>query len=110
MSVSLRRVRLRRQSGLTLVEVVVALAQPEPRLRERIEAAVADRAVRLAKITVETTGDRRGLGDVAAGRALADLDPREVLARRWARDHEAALPDAVARVFDELLREVEAAS
>jgi DNA repair protein SbcD/Mre11 len=85
------------------LEVAVALARPEPRLRDRVEAAVAGRAVRLVKITVENTGDRAALGDVAPGKALADLDPREVLARRWARDHEAPLPPAVARAFDELL-------
>jgi exonuclease SbcD len=85
------------------LEVVVALDRPEPRLRDRVEAAVAGRAVRLVKITAQVTGDRAALGDVATGRALADLDPRDVLARRWSRDHEAALPDAVARAFDELL-------
>jgi DNA repair protein SbcD/Mre11 len=85
------------------LEVVVALDQPEPRLRDRVEAAVAGRAVRLVKITAQGTGDRAALGDIVPGKALADLDPRDVLARRWSRDHEAALPDAVARAFDELL-------
>jgi exonuclease SbcD len=85
------------------LEVVVALERPEPRLRDRIEAAVAGRAVRLVKITAQVTGDRAALGDVLPGKALADLDPRDVLARRWSRDHEAALPPAVERAFDELL-------
>ena len=87
------------------LEVAVALDRPEPRLRDRIEAAAASRDVRLAKIHAVTTGDRAALGDVVAGKALADLDPRDVLAQRWARDHEAPLPVDVANAFDELLAE-----
>jgi DNA repair protein SbcD/Mre11 len=85
-----------------LLEVVVALGQPEPRLRDRVEAAAAGRRVRLVKISVEATGDRAALGDVEVG-SLADLDPREVLARRWARDHADPVPAPVLRAFDELL-------
>jgi exonuclease SbcD len=87
------------------LEVAVALERPEPRLRDRIEAAVASRDVRLAKIHAVTTGDRAALGDVVAGKALAELDPRDVLWRRWARDHEGPLPADVARAFEELLAE-----
>jgi exonuclease SbcD len=87
------------------LEVAVALERPEPRLRDRIEAAVASRDVRLVKIHAQVTGDRAALGDVVAGKALAELDPRDVLQRRWARDHEAPLPTDVARAFEELLAE-----
>jgi exonuclease SbcD len=87
------------------LEVAVALERPEPRLRDRIEAAVAGRAVRLVKIHAQVTGDRAALGDVVVGKALADLDPREVLAQRWSRDHDAPLPSEVARAFDVLLAE-----
>jgi exonuclease SbcD len=87
------------------LEVAVALERPEPRLRDRIEAAAAGRAVRLVKIHAHVTGDRAALGDVVVGKALADLDPREVLAQRWARDHEAPLPPEVAAAFDALLLE-----
>jgi exonuclease SbcD len=89
--------------GRPLLEVAVALPEPQPRLRDRIEAAVADRDVRLVKIHAALTGDRAALADVATGRGLADLDPREVLGRRWARDHDAPVPPEVARAFDELL-------
>ena len=87
------------------LEVDVALERPEPRLRDRIEAAVAGRAVRLVKIHATATGDRAALGDVVVGKALADLDPREVLAQRWSRDHDAALPAEVAQAFEILLAE-----
>ena len=86
-----------------------ALPEPQPRLRDKIEAAVADRAVRLVKIHAALTGDRAALADVATGRGLAELDPREVLQRRWARDHDAPVPAEVARAFDELLEQARSA-
>ncbi len=92
-----------------LLEVAIALPEPQPRLRDKIEAAVADRAVRLVKIHAALTGDRAALADVATGRGLAELDPREVLQRRWARDHDAPVPAEVARAFDELLEQARSA-
>ena len=92
-----------------LLEVAIALPEPQPRLRDKIEAAVADRAVRLVKIHAALTGDRAALADVATGRGLAELDPREVLQRRWARDHDAPVPAEVARALDELLEQARSA-
>lgn len=92
-----------------LLEVAIALPEPQPRLRDKIEAAVADRAVRLVKIHAALTGDRAALADVATGRGLAELDPREVLERRWSRDHDAPVPPEVARAFDELLEQARSA-
>ena len=64
------------------LEVVVALDAPDPRLRGKIEDALEDRAPRLIKLAVERTGDGAVLGDRVTGRALADLDPRDVLRER----------------------------
>jgi hypothetical protein len=46
------------------------------------------------------------LADAWTGRALADLDPREVLARRWAQQHGGEVPAPVLAAFDRLLAEV----
>jgi len=90
------------------LEVAVALARPEPRLRAQIEDAVAGKRPRLVKITATHTGDGRALADAVAGVALADLDPRDVFARRWQRDHEAAPSPALLAAFDALVDEVRA--
>jgi exonuclease SbcD len=88
------------------LEAVVALDQPDPRLRARIEEALDDRAVRLVKLAVERTGDGASLADRASGRALADLDPRDVLRERWRQRHGGELPDDVLAAFDRLVAEV----
>jgi exonuclease SbcD len=88
------------------LEVVVALERPEPKLRAMIEAALEGKRARLVYLHVEHTGDRAALGDRVALRRLAELDPRDVFVRLWARNH-AAPPDApVLAAFDRLLAEV----
>jgi exonuclease SbcD len=92
------------------LEVVVALAKPEPKLRALVETALEDKHARLVYLHVEPTGDLAALADrvdlLSGARRLAELDPRDVFARLWARDH-AVPPDAeVLAAFDRLLEEV----
>lgn len=87
------------------LEACVSLPAAEPRLRQRIEQALEGRLPRLVKLTVEHTGDRRALGDVAAP-ALRELDPAEVFLRRWRRDHQGDPPAEVMEAFFELLDRV----
>jgi DNA repair protein SbcD/Mre11 len=88
------------------LEVVVALAKPEPRLRAIIDQALDGKAVRLVSLRGESTGDRAALGDRISARRLAELDPRDVFARLWARDH-AEPPSAEVRAeFERLLEDV----
>jgi exonuclease SbcD len=93
------------------LEVVIALDKPEPNLRVLVETALEGKHARLVYLHVEATGDRAALGDrvdlLSGARRLAELDPREVFARLWARDHSQA-PDApVLAAFDRLLEEVQ---
>jgi len=88
------------------LEVVVSLDRPDPRLRARIEDALDDRAPRLIKLAVERTGDGASLADRAHGRALADLDPRDVLRERWRQRHGGDVPDDVLAGFDRLVEAV----
>jgi DNA repair protein SbcD/Mre11 len=90
------------------LEVTVALDKPEPRLRAQIEEALVGKRPRLVKITAVHTGSGRALADAIAGLALADLDPREVFARRWQRDHTGEPPEALRAAFDALVDEVRA--
>jgi len=89
------------------LEVVVALERPEPKLRAAVEAALDGKRPRLVRLGVELTGDGEALGDRVVLQRLAELDPREVFARLWARDHaEPPGPDVLAG-FDRLLAEVQ---
>jgi DNA repair protein SbcD/Mre11 len=89
------------------LEIVVALARPEPRLRTTIEAALDGKHARLVQLRVEHTGDGAALADRLPARRLAELHPREVFARLWARDHAEPPDDEVARAFEALLAEVQ---
>jgi exonuclease SbcD len=89
------------------LEVVVALDKPEPKLRALIDTALDGKRPRLVYLHVEETGDRAALGDRVSARRLAELDPREVFVRLWARGHSQP-PDAeVLAAFDRLLAEVQ---
>jgi hypothetical protein len=66
--------------------------------------------VRLVSLKVEMTGDGAALADRMAARRLAELDPREVFQRLWARDHVDPVPEPVATGFDRLLADVEGVS
>ncbi|HWO22607.1 MAG TPA: exonuclease SbcCD subunit D C-terminal domain-containing protein [Kofleriaceae bacterium] len=88
------------------LEVVVALERPEPKLRALVEAALEGRRARLVYLHVEQTGDRATLGDRVAMQRLAELDPRDVFVRLWARGHAEPPGEAVLAAFDRLLSEV----
>ena len=86
---------------------VVTLDKPEPRLRTAIEGALDGKHARLVSLRVEMTADGAALADRVSARRLAELDPRDVFARLWARDHVEPPGEAVVAGFERLLREVE---
>jgi exonuclease SbcD len=90
------------------LEVAVALARPEPRLRQLVETALADRRPRLIQLHAVLTGDGAALAETAAaaGARLAELDPRDVFARCWARAYAAPPEPIVQAAFDRLLAEL----
>ena len=93
---------------LPYLEVVVALDRPEPRLRTTIESALDGKHARLVALRVEATGDGAALADrVLTARRLAELAPRDVFGRLWARDHAEPPPADVLAGFERLLAEVQ---
>jgi exonuclease SbcD len=86
------------------VEVCARLTAPEPRLRAIVEKALAGRRARLIKLQVEYAGDGASLAETVA-EDLKDLDPEEVLIRRWRRDHEGDPPAALIALYHELIDE-----
>jgi exonuclease SbcD len=91
------------------LEVRVRLAEPTPHLRAQVEEATRGKRPRLVKITSEAAGDGRALAEALPAEVLAEVDPREVLRRKWDRQHDGPLPVAVVAAFERLLAEVEAA-
>ncbi|HWN66943.1 MAG TPA: exonuclease SbcCD subunit D C-terminal domain-containing protein [Haliangium sp.] len=91
------------------LEVCVALARPEARLRLDVEETLQSKRPRLVKLGIEYTGHGEALAEGLPEQALRDLDPLEVFVRRYNRDHEGEPPAALVAAFDELLSEVLAA-
>ncbi len=85
------------------VEVRVALDQPEPRLRERIVAALAGKPVRLARITTEYPGQGHALADCLVREQLDDLTPEQVFTLCYERQFAAPPPPDLQQAFDTLL-------
>ena len=89
------------------LEVRVRLGGPTPHLRGKIEEATRGKRARLVKITTEAAGDGRALAESLPAEVLAELDPREVLRRRWRRQHDGELPAPLLAAFERLLAELE---
>jgi exonuclease SbcD len=88
------------------LDVEVTLARPEPKLRARIEHALDGKRARLVQLRVVGTGDHAALAERVNVRRLAELDPRDVFAQLWSRDHAEPPSDAVLGAFDRLLADV----
>lgn len=88
-----------------LLQVTVALARPDPMLRETVERALAGKEARFARLTVETAGSGQALGDVH-DRAVADLEPEEVFKAKHEKDFGSSPSDDLLMAFHELLDQV----
>jgi len=86
------------------LEVAVRLDGAEPELRQRIEAALEGKPVRLTRIVRQTEGQGGTLADAVEGdTALDELEPAHVFARRHAEEYRVEPPDDLRRAFDEVL-------
>jgi DNA repair protein SbcD/Mre11 len=93
--------------GRPFLEVVVALARPEPRLRATIDAALEGKLPRLIRLGVEGTGDGAALGDHRRGQQLSEISPTEVFERCWHRRYGEPPSVAIRGAFARLLEEVQ---
>ena len=82
------------------------LTQPEPGLRARVEAAIAGKALRLARIETVYAG-RNGDGGAADAAAsldqLATLAPVDFFERLYRHRFDASAPHELLAAFNELL-------
>ncbi len=88
------------------LEVRVLLDAPEPGLRGRIEAAIAGKPVRLAKI--EPTRSMQGAGADSTAMSLdqlAQLQPDDIFRRLYRQKYGDDAPEDQVSAFAELLRE-----
>ncbi|MGL4205242.1 MAG: exonuclease SbcCD subunit D C-terminal domain-containing protein [Aeromonadaceae bacterium] len=89
------------------LEVRVQLDKPEARIREKILAALADKPVRLARITTHYTGHGLAMADTQAHSQLDELSPEQVFRLCYARQHASAPDQALEQAFSELLTQLQ---
>jgi exonuclease SbcD len=91
------------------LEVRVRLDEPQPDLRNQIEAALEGKAVRLARIGAEYAG--KGSGDGGdSDEGLIELDqlsPQELFSRAWLDNYGSEVDEQTLNDFATLLQEVQ---
>jgi DNA repair protein SbcD/Mre11 len=80
------------------VEVCVELSEPEPKLRSKIETAIASKHVRLINIKRTTSGLGQPLS-AGAIRSLEQLQPRDVFIALWRRTYGNDPSDDILQAF-----------
>ena len=91
------------------LDVQVLLTGPEPTLKAKIEAAIKDKYVRLAKIEVKyPTQSENGENELATQSfTLKDLQPIEVFARAYKKEFHSPVPDSLLQLFNEVVQGLE---
>ncbi len=89
------------------LEVRVLLEQPEPRLRERILAALAHKPVRLARISIQYPGQGGSAADHLGAQQLDELTPEAVFRLCYQRQFDGEPGAELLRCFDQLLSELQ---
>lgn len=94
------------QEAQPFLEVRLLLPKPEARIRERILAAIADKPVRLARISTQYQGSGEGLADGHERRRLDELSPTEVFRLCYQRQFEGEPEAGLVASFEEILEQV----
>ncbi|HHC5059946.1 TPA: exonuclease SbcCD subunit D C-terminal domain-containing protein [Aeromonas veronii] len=94
------------QEAQPFLEVRLLLPKPEARIRERILAAIADKSVRLARISTQYQGSGEGLADGCERRRLDEFSPTEVFRLCYQRQFEGEPEAGLVASFEEILEQV----
>ena len=94
------------QEAQPFLEVRLLLPKPEARIRERILAAIADKPIRLARISTQYQGSGEGLADGCERRRLDELSPTEVFRLCYQRQFEGEPEAGLVASFEEILEQV----
>lgn len=94
------------QEAQPFLEVRLLLPKPEARIRERILAAIADKPLRLARISTQYQGSGEGLADGHERRRLDELSPTEVFRLCYQRQFEGEPEAWLVASFEEILEQV----
>lgn len=84
------------------VEVSFVLEQPEPDLKHRVELALADKPVRLARIQTRTTSTNQSNSGVSTLHDMEQLTPEQVFQSLYARKYTDPMSDELKNAFAQI--------
>ena len=90
------------------LEIKVLLKEPEPMLRQQIEEAIADKAVRLARIvSVYRQAEENTLEEEVLAAGLQEMNPLQIVKATFENIYQSEMPEELERLFQQAMREAE---
>ncbi|WP_288507820.1 exonuclease SbcCD subunit D C-terminal domain-containing protein [uncultured Bacteroides sp.] len=90
------------------LEIKVLLTEPEPMLRQQIEEAIADKAVRLARIvSVYQQAEENTLEEEVLAAGLQEMNPLQIVKATFENTYQSEMPEELERLFQQAMREAE---
>ena len=90
------------------LEIKVLLTGPEPMLRQQIEEAIADKAVRLARIvSVYRQAEENTLEEEVLAAGLQEMNPLQIVKATFENIYQSEMPEELERLFQQAMREAE---
>lgn len=94
------------KATIPYLEVRVFLEGPEPALRHKIEVALRQKKVRLAKIDVKYPDSKRAEHQLIAPEQLQELKPLDVFGKIYQTRYNSAIPEDILNLFQQVVEEV----
>ena len=90
------------------LEIKVLLTEPEPMLRQQIEEAIADKAVRLARIvSVYRQAEENTLEEEVLAAGLQEMNPLQIVKATFENTYQSEMPEELERLFQQAMRAAE---
>ena len=90
------------------LEIKVLLTEPEPMLRQQIEEAIADKAVRLARIvSVYRQAEENTLEEEVLAAGLQEMNPLQIVKATFENIYQSEMPEELERLFQQAMRGAE---
>lgn len=90
-----------------MLELRIRLDKPEPSLRQQVEEALAQRPIRLLKISTAYSGSEKSLADIKIEERLEELQPLDVFERCYQNKYDSHPPDEIKGLFNQLLESIQ---
>lgn len=90
-----------------MLELRIRLDKPEPSLRQQVEEALAQRPIRLLKISTAYIGSEKSLADIKIEERLEELQPLDVFERCYQNKYDTHPPEEIKGLFNQLLESIQ---